>query len=60
MSTPCKESDLSIIFKEVDRLSSDTDLAMTKAELSEYEEIRILGEILLQTDPKPVLYFTGN
>jgi hypothetical protein len=60
MNTTSEKCDLSIVFKEVNRLSKEPDLVMTGTEIKEYEEIRILGEILLDTQSPPSMYYTGN
>jgi hypothetical protein len=60
MDTTRGKSDLSIVLKEVDRLSKEPDLMMTGAEMVEYEELRVLGEILLKTQSPPSIYYTGT
>ncbi len=60
MNTTSERSDLSIVIKEVDRLSREPDLIMTDAEITEYEEIRVLGEILLKTQSPLSTYYTGT
>jgi hypothetical protein len=60
MNTTSEKSDLSIVLKEVDRLSREPDLMMTGAEITEYEEIRILGEIVLETQSPNSIYYTGT
>ena len=60
MNTTSEKCDLSIVFKEVNRLSKEPDLVMTGTEIKEYEEIRVLGEILLDTQSPPSMYYTGN
>jgi hypothetical protein len=60
MNTTSDKCDLSIVFKEVDRLSIDPDLMMSDIDIAEYDEIRVLGEILLKTQSLPATYYTGD
>jgi hypothetical protein len=61
MDTTSKKSDLSVVLIEVDRLSKDVDLFLTDEEIKEYEEIKRLGEILLEmTQSSKSIYYTGT
>jgi hypothetical protein len=60
MNTSSDKCNVSIIFKEVDRLSIEPDLMMTEADLTEYDEIRVLGEILRDTQSPSTFYYTGD
>lgn len=61
MNTTSKKSDLSVVLKEVNRLSKDADLLLTDEEIKEYEEIKRLGEILLEiTQSSKSIYYTGT
>jgi|GEM_PF-2651170 len=60
MKTQGNKRNFSIIFKEVDKLSIEPDLMMSGPEITEYDEIRVLSEILLDTQPSPCIYYTGD
>jgi len=55
-----KENDLSIIFKEVQRLSEEPGLLLTKDEIKDYEEIRILREIVLEIESPKSIHYTST
>lgn len=60
MSSKEIKCDFSIVFNEVDRLSKEPDLSMNNKDKIEYDEIRALGEILLDIQDSPSLCYTGN
>lgn len=60
MNTVDKKCDMSIIFNEVDRLSTEPEFIMTDSDMLEYDEIRVLGQILQETQPPQLMYYTGD
>lgn len=57
MARETETSDKSIIFKEMERLSAEPGLLLTDDEIKEYEEVRILMEIVLEIEsPKTICY----
>jgi len=60
MNTTSEKSDLSLVLKEVARLSKEPDLMLTCDEVKEYNEIKILGEILHEIQSPPLAYYTGT
>jgi hypothetical protein len=50
--------DISIVFDEVERLSKEPGLLLTKDEIRDYEEIRILREIVLEMESPKSIYYT--
>jgi len=57
---PEKKYDFSIIYEELDRLSEESKLSISDNELIEYEEIRILGDIVIEMNSPDVNYFTST
>lgn len=60
MKDEYKRSDFSIIFNELERLSKEPNVFLTKEEFTETEEIRILKEIVNEVDSPKMLYYTGT
>jgi len=50
----------SIIFEELDKLSEEPELRLEAEELKEYEEIRILREIVLEMQAPVQTYLTST
>ena len=57
---PEKKYDFSIIYEELDRLSEESELSLSDNELIEYEEIRNLGDIVIEINSPDVNYFTST
>jgi hypothetical protein len=60
MNTTSEKNDLSLVLKEVARLSEEPDLMLTGDEIKEYDEIKILGEILNEIQSPQLAYYTGT
>jgi hypothetical protein len=60
MNAKDERKNLSIVLKEVDRLSKEPDLKLTIDEAKDYKEIRILGEILTEMHSPELTYYTGT
>jgi len=45
-----EQCDLSVFLKEIHRLANETDFFLTPNEIKDYEEIKILGEILCEIE----------
>lgn len=54
------EYKFSIIFEELDKLSNEPENRITADEIKEYEEIRVLREIVLEMQTPAQTYFTST
>lgn len=52
------KADISIVFDEVRRLLREPGLLLTKDEIKDYEEIRILRKIVEEIESPKSIYFT--
>lgn len=57
---PGKQYEFSIILEELDRLSQEPEARLPADELREYDEIRALREIVLETQSPEETYFTST
>jgi hypothetical protein len=60
MVTAEEKSGISIVFKEVERLSREPGLFLTDDEIKDYEEIRILREIVLDIGSPKSIHYTST
>ena len=49
-----------VVFEELDMLSKEADSHLEADELSEYDDIRELREIVLETQEPPQVYYTST
>ena len=54
------EYKFSIIFEELEKLSKEPENRITADEIKEYEEIRVLREIVLEMHTPAQTYFTST
>jgi len=55
-----KPYNFSIIFEELDKLAEEPELRLEAEELKEYEEIRVLREIVLEMQAPVQTYVTST
>ncbi len=60
MAEAKENSNISIIFKEVERLSGEPGLMLTDDEIKDYEEIRILREIVIDIGSPKSIHYTAT
>jgi hypothetical protein len=60
MRMKIEKSELSVILKEIDRLSEEPDLMLTSDEIKDYEEIRVLGEIIFEMQSPKLIFYTDT
>jgi hypothetical protein len=53
-----EKRDVSIILEEIERLSREPGLLLTNDEIKDYEEIRILREIVLDIESPKTIHYT--